>query len=91
MGYWGEAMAYNRPLWEEQDSPAANAALAKIAVTQKVTARERAYVDAVKLLYGKGDKPSRDKAYSNAMEKVYRGQPRCIQRSHHQPGSDTTR
>ncbi len=76
MGYWGEAMAHNRPLWEEQDSPAANAALAKIADTQKVTARERAYIDAVKLLYGKGDKPSRDKAYSNAMEKVYRDHPK---------------
>ena len=75
MGYWGEAMAHNHPLWEEQDSAAAKAALAKISDAQKVTARERAYFDAVKLLYGKGDKPSRDEAYSNAMERVYRDHP----------------
>jgi len=30
MGYWGEAMAHNRPLWEQQDTPAAQEALAKV-------------------------------------------------------------
>ncbi len=75
MGYWGEAMAHNRTLHEQQNAPAAKEALAKIKNTQKVTVRERAYVDAVKLLYGKGDKPSRDKAYSNAMERIHRDHP----------------
>ncbi|MCH7651912.1 MAG: hypothetical protein IIA63_12245, partial [Nitrospinae bacterium] len=64
MGYWGEAMAHNHPLWEQQDAQAAKEALAKVKDITQVTARERAYLDAVKLLYGKGDKRSRDEAYS---------------------------
>jgi tetratricopeptide (TPR) repeat protein len=75
MGYWGEAMAYNHPLWAEQDAEAARKTLAKIKDTSKITARERAYVEAVRTLYGEGDKLTRDKAYSAAMEKVNRGFP----------------
>lgn len=71
MGYWGEAMAYNHPLWAEQDTEAARKTLAKIKDTSKLTVRERAYVEAVRILYGEGDKLTRDKAYSAAMEKVY--------------------
>src|SRR5215204_4308232 len=37
--------------------------------------RERAYLMAVRLLYGEGDKRARDAAYSAAMEKVYRAYP----------------
>jgi tetratricopeptide (TPR) repeat protein len=75
MGYWGEAMAYNHPLWAEQDTEAARKTVAKIKDTSKITARERAYVDAVRALYGEGEKLARDKAYSAAMEKLYRAYP----------------
>jgi tetratricopeptide (TPR) repeat protein len=75
MGYWGEAMAYNHPLWAEQDTESARKTVAKIKDTSKITARERAYVEAVRALYGEGDKMTRDKAYSAAMEKVYRAYP----------------
>ncbi len=75
MGYWGEAMTYNHPLWAQQDTEAARAALAKIKDTSKLTAREQAYLKAVKLLYGEGDKLSRDLAYATAMEKLYRDYP----------------
>jgi len=75
MGYWGEAMAYNHPLWAEQDTEAARKTLAKIKDVSKITTRERAYVEAVRALYGDGDKLTRDKAYSAAMEKVYRDFP----------------
>ena len=75
MGYWGEAMAYNHPLWAEQDTEAARKTLANIKDTSKITARERAYVEAVRVLYGSGDKLARDKAYSAAMEKVHRDFP----------------
>jgi hypothetical protein len=71
MGYWGEAMAYNHPLWSEQDTPAARLVIAKIKDTPRLSARERAYLNAVKVLYGDGDKHSRDEAYSAAMEKIY--------------------
>ena len=75
MGYWGEAMAYNHPLWSEQDLTAARQVVAKIKDTPKLSARERAYLNAVKLLYGDGEKRARDLAYSAAMEKIYRAYP----------------
>lgn len=81
MGYWGEAMAYNHPLWSEQDTVAARQVIAKIKDSPKLTPRERAYLGAVKTLYadgadsGAGDKRTRDAAYSAAMEKIYREYP----------------
>ncbi len=72
MGYWGEAMAHNHPLWTEQDTAAAREVIKKIKETSRLTPRERAYLDAVKMLYGEGDKRARDTAYSAAMEKIYR-------------------
>jgi tetratricopeptide (TPR) repeat protein len=75
MGYWGEAMTYNHPLWSEQDLTAARAVIAKFKDTPKLTDRERAYLNAVRLLYGEGDKRARDSAYSAAMEKIYRAYP----------------
>src|ERR1700730_5889253 len=75
MGYWGEAMAYNHPLWAEQDTEAARKTLTRINDATKITARERAYIGAVRALYGPGDKLTRDRAYASAMEKVYRDYP----------------
>src|SRR5215217_193212 len=75
MGYWGEAMTYNHPLWSEQDIAAARQVLAKIKDSAKMSERERAYIAAVRGLYGEGDKPARDAAYSAQMEKVYRAYP----------------
>ena len=66
MGYWGTAMAHNHGLWEEQENQLANAALAKIPDTLNLTQREQDYIHAVRLLYGDGRKPMRDKAYSKA-------------------------
>ena len=71
MGYWGEAMTYNHPLWSEQDIATARQVLTKLKETPKLTDRERAYIAAVRMLYGDGDKPARDAAYSAAMEKIY--------------------
>jgi len=80
MGYWGEAMSYNYPLWANaQDTAAARKAVEKITESKKLTDRERAYLDAVKVLYGEGDKRTRDKAYSAAMEKVYRDYPEDLE------------
>ena len=71
MGYWGEAMAHNHTLWTEQDTAAGRSVIAKLKDIPKLSARERAYLNAVKILYGEGDKRARDTAYSAAMEKIY--------------------
>jgi hypothetical protein len=72
MGYWGEAMAHNHPIWgDPQETEAARKIIEKIRITQDLTPRERAYLNAVKILYGEGAKAARDKAYAAAMEKIY--------------------
>ncbi len=76
MGYWGEAMAHNHPIWgDPQETEEARNVLAKINNTSKLTPRECAYLQAVKVLYGEGEKPARDRAYSAAMEKISRDYP----------------
>lgn len=73
MAYWGEAMTKNHPIWMQQDLDAARAVLNRLAPTAEgrlakaPTPREKAYLGALELLYGKGDKPERDRAYSEAM------------------------
>ena len=75
MAYWGEAMAHNHPLWSEQDAEAARKVLEKVKDSPKLTPRERAFLNAVKTLYGEGEKLARDMAYAEAMEKIYRDYP----------------
>jgi hypothetical protein len=68
-------MAHNHPLWNEQDTVAARKVIAKIRDTGRLTARESAYLNAVKVLYGEGDRHARNLAYAAAMEKLYRDHP----------------
>jgi tetratricopeptide (TPR) repeat protein len=75
MGYWGEAMAHNHPLWEEQDIEAAKKVLSKIPDNAKISSREKDYINAVRILYGIGEKQSRDEAYSKAMDNLRQNYP----------------
>jgi tetratricopeptide (TPR) repeat protein len=82
LAYWGEAMTYNHPIWLEQDSTAARDVLARLAPTRAErlaaagTEHERAYMDAVEILYGEaGSKQSRDFAYAEAMRGIYEAYP----------------
>ncbi|HEX6367340.1 MAG TPA: tetratricopeptide repeat protein [Longimicrobium sp.] len=81
MAYWGEAMTYNHPIWMEQDSAAARAALARLGATPREravkapTERERDWLAALEVLYGPGSKPSRDSAYAGAMQRVFEKYP----------------
>ncbi|MGB5879364.1 MAG: hypothetical protein WBH85_04975, partial [Thermoanaerobaculia bacterium] len=76
LAFWGEAMTHNHPLWAQQDSEAALAAMARLAPTTEErlarvsTDRERGYLEAVEILYGEGDKEARDLAYSQAMARL---------------------
>ena len=77
MAYWGEAMTHNHGIWMEQDLPAARAVLAKLGPTpdarraKATTARERAYLGAIEILYGEGTKEARDFRYADAMQVVH--------------------
>jgi len=85
MAYWGEAMTYNHPIWMRQDAAAARGALARLAPTaaerraKAPTEREKAWLDAVEILYaedapgaegGEPGKRARDFRYEEAMAKL---------------------
>ena len=79
MAYWGEAMTFTHPVWNEQDTTAAHAAMAKLGTSREArlakarTPRERLWLSAVETLYAHGGtKAHRDTAYSLAMEQLYR-------------------
>jgi len=76
MAYWGEAMTENHPLWLEQNSTEAQKILNRLAPTVEArlakapTLREKGYLQAVELLYGDGDKLTRDRGYAGAMREL---------------------
>ena len=76
MAYWGEAMTYTHPVWNQQDLEAGRAALAKLAVTPQAragkaaTAREKDFLQAAEILYGEGSKRERDQRLLQAMESM---------------------
>ena len=81
MAIWGEAMTHNYPLWASQERDEALEALSKLApLGERVaSAREERYLDAVFTLYGEGDKPTRDIAYMNAMQKMHEDYPEDLE------------
>jgi len=84
MAYWGEAMTYNHAVWQQQDLAAARAALAKLGATAESraakaeTPREKAYLHAVEILFGEGDKYDRDRRYALAMEQLHASYPNDV-------------
>lgn len=81
MAIWGEAMTRNYPIWASQERDEALEALSKLAPLgeRKATAREERYLDAAFILYGEGDKPTRDIAYMNAMQRMYEDYPQDLE------------
>ena len=81
MAYWGEAMTYNHPVWQQQDSEAARAVLKRLAPTAEArlakapTEREKDYLRALEVLYGDGEKQARDDAYAEAMRRLHEKYP----------------
>ena len=82
MSYWGEAMSYTHPVWNEQDTTAARKALRRLAPTRARrlaiarTPRERAWLDAAETLYeGNTPKARRDTLYAAAMRQLHADQP----------------
>lgn len=81
MAYWGEALSYTHPVWNQQDLAAARAALARLGPTPEArrakapTPREQAYLETVDILYGGGSKPHRDTLYALGLERLVRSFP----------------
>jgi tetratricopeptide (TPR) repeat protein len=77
LGYWGEAMSYNHPLWAQQDLASARRVLERLAPTAAARAakapagKERELIEAADVLFGAGDKLARDIAYSQALERMH--------------------
>jgi hypothetical protein len=81
MAYWGEAMTFNHPVWNQRNRSGAMAALAKLGPSEEErlkkapSEREKDYLRAVEILYLDGPKKERDAAYAEAMEKLHRRYP----------------
>ena len=81
MAYWGEAMTYNHPLWEEQDRDAALAVLERLDSSREGrfaktrSQRETMWLDAIETLYGEGTKEERDFAYLAKMRALHESDP----------------
>jgi hypothetical protein len=77
MAYWGEAMTYTHPVWQEQDADAAHAALQRLGSTPEArlakapTEREKDYLRAVEVLYGPGGKEERDFRFADSMAALH--------------------
>jgi tetratricopeptide (TPR) repeat protein len=83
MAYWGDAMTFNHPVWNEVDVQAGQAALAKFGPTPEARGqrvldpRDRSWLSAVEILYSSdGSKPERDARYATAMEHLSRAYPK---------------
>ena len=81
MAYWGAAMTYNHPLWDEpsrEDEAAAWAYAQKGLAARSQNGRERLYLLAAAALYrdaGAGTKQSRDEGYREAMAAAHAAYP----------------
>src|SRR5262245_18274830 len=77
LGYWGEAMSFNHPLWAQQDLSSARKVLERLAPTAAGRAakapagKERELIEAEDVLFGAGDKLARDIAYSQSLERMH--------------------
>ncbi len=81
MAYWGEAMTHNHSLWQEQDLEQGIAALNLLDSTgagridKAVTPLEKDFIAAVNILFGEGNKATRDSSYAMYMETLYNKYP----------------
>jgi tetratricopeptide (TPR) repeat protein len=82
LAYWGEAMTYTHPLWNEQNLAAARAALERLGSTpdQRLgkagSERERLYLRTTEALYfAESPKPKRDTLCADAFEAITRAFP----------------
>ncbi len=82
LAYWGEALTYNHPLWDQLDVEAGRGALARLAASPDArlakapTEREKDFLRAVENLFGgEGSRIERLARYRDEMRRVYEKYP----------------
>ena len=81
MAYWGEAMTKNHPLWRQQYTKEAIAALEKLAPTSEErlslakTEFEKDLLQGAEILFAEGVKKEKDIQYKDHMEALYQKYP----------------
>lgn len=81
MAFWGEAMTYNHPVWQQTSPELAQAALAHLAATPEArlakatTSKEKDWLASLDALYGPGEKLARDLAYAEALRRMHEKYP----------------
>jgi len=82
LAFWGEAMTYTHPLWNQQDTVAGRDALLRLAPTstsrraKAATDREKGFLAAAEALYfGDGSKARRDTLCADAFERLLKANP----------------
>jgi tetratricopeptide (TPR) repeat protein len=76
LAWWGEAMTYNHPIWNQVDVVEGRRMLGEIKpLLTTATPREREFIAALDALFGEGDKTARDQAYEHAMERAAKDNP----------------
>ncbi|HEX8952137.1 MAG TPA: hypothetical protein VF945_09855, partial [Polyangia bacterium] len=71
MGYWGEALTYFHPVWNQEDVAAEKKALDAAPAHPEVTQRELAYLAAARALVGDGDYAAHAERYKEAMRAMH--------------------
>ena len=81
MAYWGESLAYNHPLFAQQDVESPREVLSRLAPTQAgrlakaPTDREKDFLTAVEILFGEGSYRERAVGYMEQMHSMYERYP----------------
>lgn len=81
MAYWGRAMSMNHALWQEQDLEKGNEVLNELDATAEgrvakaQTELEKDFMHGINILYGDGNKATRDSSYCMYMETLYNKYP----------------
>lgn len=70
MAAWGDAMAYEHPVWAERDLAKGKAALARIGREDLLTARERAHIAVARALYDAPDAKAGHRAWLDAVARM---------------------
>ena len=78
MAYWGEAMCFSQPLWDNESLDKARDAVARMQQAigaRPVTPRERLYAAAIERLFGPEDRAARARAFAAKMDELLRAYP----------------